>query len=230
MFFPWVGIFEQIQLADIYVHYDDVQIPQGRSFINRVQIKTKDGIKWLTVPIMRSHSSKLIKDSFISYEEKWVDKHLKFLQNNFAKSPFKEDMLGIIELVYSNKFETISQLNIYSIEEVAKYFGLYTTKEFYISSDLHLSSTGTQHLLDIVTLFKSNIYITGWGARNYIDYSLFQTNNIDIQYMDYEKKNYPQLYGEFTPFVSTLDLIANTGKRGINFILSQSKSFKVFIP
>ena len=42
MLFPWIGIFEQIKLSDVYVHYDDAQLPQGRSFINRVQIKTKD--------------------------------------------------------------------------------------------------------------------------------------------------------------------------------------------
>ena len=39
MFFPWVGMFEQIALADVYVHYDDVQFSKG-SFTNRVQLKT----------------------------------------------------------------------------------------------------------------------------------------------------------------------------------------------
>ena len=50
MFFPWVGLFEQIRLADIYVHYDDVQFSKG-SFVNRVQIKTNKGTQWLTVPL-----------------------------------------------------------------------------------------------------------------------------------------------------------------------------------
>ena len=50
MFFPWVGMFEQIRLADAYVHYTDVQFSKG-SFVNRVQIKTADGFRWLTVPL-----------------------------------------------------------------------------------------------------------------------------------------------------------------------------------
>ena len=41
MLFPWVGMFEQIRLADVYVHYTDVQFSKG-SFVNRVQIKTAD--------------------------------------------------------------------------------------------------------------------------------------------------------------------------------------------
>src|SRR5271165_5531971 len=50
MFFPWVGMFEQIRLADVYIHYSDVQFSKG-GFVNRVQIKTASGIKWLTVPL-----------------------------------------------------------------------------------------------------------------------------------------------------------------------------------
>ena len=49
MLFPWVGLFEQIRAADVYVHYDDVQFSKG-SFTNRVQIKTARGPRWLTVP------------------------------------------------------------------------------------------------------------------------------------------------------------------------------------
>ena len=41
-------MFEQINFADIYVHYDDVQYSKGH-FQDRVQIKTDKGFKWLTV-------------------------------------------------------------------------------------------------------------------------------------------------------------------------------------
>ena len=50
MFFPWVGFLEQMRLADVYVHYDDVQFSKG-SFTNRVQIKTPEGFIWLTAPL-----------------------------------------------------------------------------------------------------------------------------------------------------------------------------------
>ncbi len=230
MFFPWVGIFEQIRLADIYVHYDDVQLPQGRSFMSRVQIKTKDGIKWLTVPLKRGVSGPLIKDSYITYEERWVDNHLKFLKSNFQKSPFCDEMTDLVESIYSLKFETISQLNSYAIEVISKYFRLGEKIQFFTSSALELKSTSSQHLLDIVKIYKGDNYITGWGAKNYLDYSLFEKENIDVQYMDYEKKEYSQLYGDFTPFVSILDLIANTGQSGEQFIVSKSKTSKTFIP
>ncbi len=50
MLFPWAGMFEQIRLADVYVHYPDVQFSKG-SFTNRVQVKTAGGSRWLTLPL-----------------------------------------------------------------------------------------------------------------------------------------------------------------------------------
>ena len=123
-------------------------------------------------------------------------------------------MLDIVETVYNNKHETISLLNIDAIERIAKYFNFFGNKQFSISSDLGFTSKSSQKLLDVVEYFNGTNYLTGWGARNYIDYKIFEDKNIDIQYMDYQKEYYTQLYGEFTPFVSILDLIANVGKDG----------------
>ena len=38
MYFPWVGMLEQMALADVWVHLDDAQFSKG-GFFNRVQIK-----------------------------------------------------------------------------------------------------------------------------------------------------------------------------------------------
>ena len=51
-----------IKLADIIVHYDDVQFSKG-SFTNRVQIKTKDGFKWMTVPLEKVKLNQKIEKS-----------------------------------------------------------------------------------------------------------------------------------------------------------------------
>ena len=46
MFFPWIGMFEQIKAADVFLHYDDVQMPQGRSFISRDVFRVWVGEDW----------------------------------------------------------------------------------------------------------------------------------------------------------------------------------------
>src|SRR3954466_1858113 len=88
MFLPWVGLFEQVRLSDIFVHYDDVQLPQGRSFMSRVQLKSAQGVTWLTAPVDRTKSGKLLKDVVLFGEEDWRGKHLKTIKHAYAKAPY----------------------------------------------------------------------------------------------------------------------------------------------
>ena len=67
MFFPWIGLFEQVRLADVFVHYDDVQFARG--FMNRVQVKVADGWRWLTAPTTGQHRDQHLKN--IALANKW---------------------------------------------------------------------------------------------------------------------------------------------------------------
>jgi len=223
MFFPWIGIFEQIRLCDIFVHYDDVQFPHGRSFMSRVQIKTHDGIKWLTIPVKRK-KQQLMREVLIDYATNWESKHLKTLEYSYRRAPFVDDMIAIVEGVYSQNMLSLSELNICGIEKIAEYFNLNVT--FLISSNLGTNTHSSEKLLDICLLVNADSYITGHGAKNYLDHELFEQNQIHVEYMDYKRSPYQQLHGAFDPHVSILDLIANRGKSGIQYIHSKTKSWK----
>ena len=226
MFFPWIGIFEQIRLADIYVHYDDVQLPQGRSFVSRVQIKAPSGSRWLTAPIHREHKAK-IKAVTLDDSQKWREEHLKTLQHNYAQAPFANDMLALVQSVYTFNTSYLSELNIFAIEKIAKYFDI--TAGFVKSSNYHIDASGSEKILQLVKQLGGTVYITGHGARNYLNHELFERNGIIVEYMDYKRTPYPQLYGRFNPHVSILDLIANVGYRGKDWIHSPTKYWKEFL-
>lgn len=226
MFAPWLGLFEQVKLTDIYVHLDDVQFPQGRSLTNRVQIKTPQGPKWLTVPVQHQ-GIELINNVLIDNTQNWKEKHLNIINSNYKKTPYFKEMLEIIELSYSFPTDKLSDLNIFMIEKIADYFGLHPI--FVRSSTLGITSKSTNRLLEIVKNFNGDTYITGHGARNYLDHELFENNNIKVEYMNYNRSSYPQLHGDFDAHVSSLDLIANVGRKGEKFINSQTKQWRDFI-
>lgn len=218
MFFPWVGLFEQIRLADVSVHYDDVQFSKG-SFVNRVEIKTPDGFRWLTVPLRGLKLGQLIKDVTIDESQNWRNRHLAFLKQVYSKAPFVTDMLAIVERVYGRP-AGLCDLIISSMYEVCEYFDLAPNTQFLISSQLGIGGRGGRRVLDIVKFVGGSVYVTGHGASNYLDHELFEANGVRVEYMNYQRKPYPQLYGEFNPHVSVLDLIANVGKAGKDVICS----------
>ncbi|HOX53567.1 MAG TPA: WbqC family protein, partial [Fibrobacteria bacterium] len=101
-----------------------------------------------------------------------------------------------------------------------RYFGLQEGKTFRKSSEMRPRGTKSDLILDLVETCRGTTYVTGLGARNYLDHEGFEARGIEVRYMDYKKTPYPQPHGEFTPFVSVLDLVANVGRRGVEWIHS----------
>lgn len=226
MYFPWVGLFEQIILADILVFYDDVQFSKG-SFTNRVQIKTQSGIKWLTVPLSNLKLGQNINETKIKNNKSWQASQIDFLKNTYKDHKYLADVLTIVNNVLSSKSDNISQLSELSILEVLDYFGI--KKIIYQSSNLNIFSSSSERVLNIAQHFSCNKYITGHGARSYLDHELFEKNNIEVRYINYAKVKYEQKFGDFIPYVSILDLIANEGKDSIKYFKSKTISWKEFI-
>lgn len=228
MFFPWVGMFEQIRLADTYVHYGDVQFSKG-SFTNRVQIKTAQGIKWLTVPLQDVSLGQSIDDVRINARIDWRVRHMDMLKQAYAEAPYRKDMLALVESVYQYQGDSIGMLSRLSMEACCNYFGLDAGRRYIDVRQLGIGGSSSQRVFDIVMALGGSNYITGLGARNYLDHQLFEDAGIAVEYMDYQKSPYPQLHGEFTPYVSILDLIANVGKDGVNWIHSGTINWQDFV-
>ncbi len=228
MLFPWVGLFEQIRLCDVFVHYDDVPFSKG-SFFNRVQIKTPNGICWLTTPLQDVRLGQNIRDARLDPAPNWRRKHQELLKQSYAKAPFRDDMLNVVRSVYDQAHDNLASLSADSIETVCRYFGLDQGRAFSWSSRLGISGKSTERVLAVVEHFGGNVYVTGHGARNYFDHELAESKGIAVEYLDYRRTPYPQLHGEFTPFVSILDLIANVGPDGVRFIHSATLPWRTFL-
>src|SRR5438046_6538637 len=109
MFLPWIGLFEQVRLADAFYHYDDVQLPQGRSFMARVQVKTAGGVVWLTAPLDRRRSVRLINETYFSSHEDWRGRHLRVLREAYSRAPHFDLMFALAERLYGFATESLAE-------------------------------------------------------------------------------------------------------------------------
>lgn len=227
MYFPWVGLMEQVRLADIFVHYDDVQYARG--FFNRVQVKTPGGTQWMTIPLKDMHRGQKIDEVIIDDRIDWRDQHRNLLQQNYHMAPFKHDMLALVDSVFCQSFTTLAEVSRASTLALANYFGLEKNREFILSKSLGIDGKSSKRLLDISLALGAHTYITGHGAKNYLDHGIFEDVGIEVHYMQYRQLPYQQLHGAFTPYVTSLDLIANCGRDGTHLIQSEAIHWKNFI-
>ena len=70
----------------------------------------------------------------------------------------------------------------------------------------------------LVSHLGGDRYVTGMGALNYLNHAAMERAGIEVCYMDYRKREYPQKIPPFTPYVTVLDLVANCGRDGKFFV------------
>jgi hypothetical protein len=208
MYFPWCGLLEQIRMADVFVHYDDVQYARG--FFSRVQVKTEHGIKWLSVPLRDQHRGQTIDECRIDNSTDWRRKHRDVLGRAYRKAPYAAEMLALVEAVFAEDHDSLGSLGRATIRALTEAFDL-RQPEFLHAADLGVGGSSSQRLRDITAALGGTVYLTGHGALNYLDHSIFDAAGIEVRYMEYSLGPWPQDHGGFTPFVTALDALAHLG-------------------
>ena len=217
-YIPWKGYFDLIAAVDEFVLYDDMQYTR-RDWRNRNQIKTPQGVQWLTVPVVvKGKYTQKIKDTEIDGTD-WATLHWKaFEQNYWRAAHFEEIARWLAPYYLSTPFPVhLSALNRGLIEAVCAYLGI--TTRITSSSDYVLSEGKTERLADICVQAGADEYFSGPAAKDYMDESVFTKRGVGLHWFDYSSYHeYPQLWGEFTHGVTVLDLLFNCGREAPGFM------------
>jgi len=222
-YLPWLGFFDQMYKSDVFIIYDDVQYDK-HGWRNRNRIKTAQGVQWLTIPVLiKKQDNPLIKEVLINNKVDWRRTHLKSIKQSYSRAPFFDTYFEIFEEIYSKEWKFLIDIDMAFISALMEKLGL--TTEIRFSSSLGITGKGTQRLVDICLHLGASEYLTGDAAEDYLDESLFRLNGIELQYHHYQHPVYNQLYGEFIPYLSVIDLLFNHGEESLD-ILTHKKLAK----
>ncbi len=93
-YIPWKGYFDMIAAVDEFILYDDMQYTR-RDWRNRNQIKTPQGVQWLTVPVkVKGKYDQTIRETEIDGAD-WAEAHWKSIAQNYRKAPRFEEIAAI---------------------------------------------------------------------------------------------------------------------------------------
>ena len=207
-YLPWLGYFDKIARADVFVFLDTVQFERN-SFINRNRIKGPGGAQWLTIPIkQKGHLQSTLAETEMDDAQPWRDKHLRAIAMNYAKAPDFRAKFARLEPLYrmpgSNLAEFCwSQLRFWMGE-----LGIATRLER--GGGLPPMGRKSDLVLDLCRYFEADHYLSGALGRDYLDEAAFSAAGVSVEYQSFEPWRYPQLHGEFTPGLSVLDWWMNS--------------------
>lgn len=216
-YIPWKGYFDMIASVDEFILFDDMQYTR-RDWRNRNQIKTPQGVQWLTVPVkVKGKYHQTIRETEIDGMD-WVQVHWKALTQNYRRASYFAEVSTWLEPYYSGDTYThLSVLNRTLVEAVCDYLGI--TTRISNSWDYDLLPGKTERLVSLCEQAGGTEYISGPAACDYIQPELFAECGIALGWFDYSGyPEYSQLWGEFTHGVTILDLLFNCGKDAQRFM------------
>ena len=180
---PWKGYFDMIAAVDEFILYDDMQYTR-RDWRNRNQIKTPQGVQWLTVPVLvKGKYHQKIRETEIDSTD-WAVAHWKTLVQNYRRAPyFAEISLWLEPLYLEQNFTHISQLNRRFIEAICNYLAIKTV--ITNSWDYTLLEGKTERLADLCVQAGGAEYISGPAAKDYVDETVFSDLGIKLTWFGY---------------------------------------------
>ncbi len=213
-YIPWLGYFNKMDRADVFVYLDNVQYIKNE-FKNRNRIKSARGPIWLTVPVNYRFPEKIMAVT-ISQRERWQHKHRQSLISNYQKAPcfnnYRETFMSIFEKSWTH----LSKLNTYVTEKLKDLLGINTKTE--VASSLNLPEEPTDRLIAICKNFKCTHYLAGADSQKYMDFDSFRKADIKVIVQEFRHPKYKQLFGDFVPYLSVVDLLMNHGEDSLNIL------------
>lgn len=216
-YLPWLGLFDKIARSDVFVFLDTVQFGGKKdNFVNRNRIKTPQGPQWLTIPVnLNGGSDAHLGEVTVDDSLPWRAKHLRSIEMNYRRAPYFKECFSKLEYLIKNPEASIVELCWQQL--------LFWLNEFEIkrnivrSSELSILSKKSDLVLDICKRFDADFYLSGPMGGNYLDVNSFESHNIKIIYQNFAHPVYPQLWGDFEPYMCIVDYWMNCGPGPLDF-------------
>ena len=208
-FAPHLAFFHRLFLAHLFIVFDDVQFLR-RGWHHRDKIKTKQGARWLTVPVQKDKLDQKINKMDISgNREAWIRGHLDQLTAHYRTARYFDVIFPQIRELYHFNHSRLIDFNMTFLRF---FFDLFSIKiEMAFSSQFAADGKKNDKLTRLVTAAQGTHYLTGSGSAAYLDRMLFSKSHIAVLWQQFTHPVYPQLHGEFIPYLSCIDFAMNCG-------------------
>ena len=211
-YLPWLGFFERILRSDVTVILDNVDIDRNSKtkFANHNRIRTPDGWKWLTVPILtRGVESLKLNEIHIDQSTEWHHKHFSAIHHAYSKAPYYSDYLPFLREVYARPWAKLNPLNNEILIWMLEQFDIHTSILY--NSDMDMHGEKSMLIRNLCQAVGADTYLSGPFGRDYLDRSIFDNAGIRINYHNFKYTEYTQLHPGFEPCMSAIDLLMNHG-------------------
>jgi hypothetical protein len=211
-YLPWLGYFDKLRQADVFVLLDAVQYPRGASVANRNRIRSGAGELLLTVPVRvpKGREGKVSYTDVELADERWKTKHLRSIELAYGRAPAFADTFPSLAAIVEGA-TSFCELNIDLIRWIAGELGIVTPMPR-LSELEPAELRKTDLTIALCRRLDADTYLSGQGARKYNDDEALAEAGIALRYQEFEHPVYPQQGEGFVANLSAIDYLFNRAR------------------
>jgi hypothetical protein len=214
--FPYIGYFQLVHAADVFVFYDDVAYI-NRGWINRNRILANGKDQLFTLSLKDASQNKLIKDIEVADDVKAIEKLLTTIRMAYSKAPYFNEAFPVIEKTLRMPPGTsIATLCIDSVKNICDYLGLQRVYKLSSEEYNNRELKKADRLIDICHLEGQTHYVNAAGGKEIYTKEYYKERGINLDFLMSKKVEYSQFKNEFVPWLSMIDVLMFNSKEDIN--------------
>lgn len=210
-FFPWLGLLDKISKSNHFVFLDHATVNKGTNQYRNTFFCNGE-TKHITLPVTIGLDIPIVNMEFKN--DLWVEDHLNKFLNYYRKAKHFDEIYPLLFKFYSHNsrlkpIEVIinSMLFLFQLFEIEVAIDRSSTMEC-------IEKKGNL-VLEICKKSKTELYLSGLGAKNYMDEIVlqsFEQAGINISWHKFTHPVYKQDYRQnFVEGLSSLDILFFNG-------------------
>jgi hypothetical protein len=204
-FLPYIGYFQLIGAVDVFVVYDNIKYTK-KGWINRNRLLRDGKDAMFSLPLRKDSDSLDVRARELAADFD-RDKLLNQFKVAYARAPYFVQIYPLLERIVRCDARNLFRYLHHSILCVCEHLGL--TTEIRISSDVAIDHRlkAQDKVLALCEQTGADTYINASGGVALYARDEFRARGIELQFIRSMPFEYPQLGGEFVPWLSIIDVM-----------------------
>lgn len=215
--FPYLGYFQLIRAAEVFVVYDDAQYMKG-GWINRNRILMHGKPQWLTLPLYQASPNRRIDQIEAPMARR--DGLLRTLRQCYGKAPHFHEVFPLLETILLHEERNLAGLVDHALRRLSEHLGL--NPRWHLASALGVPAglRGQDRVLALCAAAGIGHYVNLPGGRGLYDPAAFVGQGMRLSFLRPALAPYRQFGGDFVPGLSIVDALMFNDRPAMDRLLA----------
>ncbi|MCV4343997.1 WbqC family protein [Pseudomonas capsici] len=219
--FPYLGYFQLIAAADVFVLGDDLQYIRA-GWVNRNRILCNGEARLITFPLKKDHFAlpimqRQLADNFSEEASRIIN----LMTQSYRKAPYFAQVMPLIERLIRFPQQNLALYVEHSIRELCSYLQIITP--ILRGSDVKLTSCTDKQdrVINIAHTFSATTVLNPIGGMALYDRDHFAHNGLLLRFFRIDPIVYPQYAHPFVANLSIIDVLMFNSLERVQELLSR---------